>query len=95
MEIPTNITCDHVLQAMDQLGHPIEWPKGSDSTEWDLIDPRTGARFPPKLVLSRAAELATGNKLPRGKFSGGPQANDPLRIGFEVVPKAPVPPQSN
>jgi hypothetical protein len=90
MEIPTNITRDHVLGAMDQLGHPVEWPKGSESTEWDVIDPRNGTRFPPKLVLSKAAELATRNKLPRGKFSGGSQTNDPLtKLGFDVVPKSP------
>jgi hypothetical protein len=90
MEIPANITRDHVLAAMDRLGHPGEWPKRSESTEWDVVDPRNGARFPPKLVLSKAAELATGNKLPRSKFSGGPQTNEPLtRLGFDVVPKSP------
>jgi hypothetical protein len=79
---------------MDQLGHPVQWPKQSESTEWDVIDPRNGARFPPKLVLSKAAELATGNKLPRNKFSGGDQTNEPLKkLGFDVVPKSPGSPK--
>jgi 5-methylcytosine-specific restriction enzyme A len=90
MKIPTNITRDHVLAAMDQLEHSTEWPKWSESTEFDVIDPRNGTRFPPKLVLSKAAELATGQRLPRGKFKGGPQTNVPLkRLNFEIAPKAP------
>jgi 5-methylcytosine-specific restriction enzyme B len=89
VKIPTNITREHVLTAMDRIGHPVGWPRQSESTEWDVVDPRSGARFPPKLVLSIAAELATGNELPRSKFSGGPQTNDPLKkLGFDVEPKA-------
>jgi hypothetical protein len=86
MKIPTNINRDHVLTAMDRIGHPTTWPKQSESTEWDVIDPRNGARFPPKLVLSKAAELATGNKLPRSKFSGGSETNNPLiRLGVPLT----------
>jgi hypothetical protein len=87
-KVPSCITRDHVLDAMSKIG-PV-WPKNADSTEWDIIDPRNDARLPPKFVLSKAAEIATGNKLPRSKFSGGPQTNDPLKkLGFDVVPKSP------
>ena len=55
------------------------------STKWDVVDPTTGERFPPKAVFRVAKELAGDTRKPRG---GGPETNDPLRdLGFEVVLK--------
>lgn len=56
-----------------------------ESKKWDVIDPETGDRFPPKAVLRIAKELA-GDKSWSG--GGGPQTNGPLRArGFEILLK--------
>jgi hypothetical protein len=91
MPIPSGITRAHVLEAMSRIGlDPATWPPRSQSTEHDVVDPRSGARLPPKLVLSVAAQIATGSELPRDTFSGGPETNDRLiKLGFDVLPKAP------
>jgi hypothetical protein len=89
MAIPDGINRDHVLQAMAQLGPGSAiWPRGSRSTVHDVINPRDGMRFPPKLVVSKAAEIATGRPLSRRDFSGGPETNDRLMaLGFKILPK--------
>ena len=91
MPIPDGITKEHVLEAMDRLGlDQATWPAQSQSTDYDVIDPRNGARFPPKLVLSYAAEIATGTPLPRGKFHGGSETNERLKnLDFDIQPKSP------
>jgi 5-methylcytosine-specific restriction protein A len=83
MAIPSSITRDHVLRAMEILAdRGIE--AGSQSTRFDVVAP-DGTRLPPKLVISLAAELATGNPLSRSDFSGGDQSNDRLEnLGFEI-----------
>lgn len=64
-------------------------PNGARSTRFDVVDPETGDRLPPKLVLSLAAKLATGRPLSRTEFSGGAQTNEPLALlGFEIVAKS-------
>jgi hypothetical protein len=53
-------------------------PLGVESTRYDVIDPETGSALPPKLVLSIAAELATGRAtvaLPNGMLGGRIQEN--------------------
>jgi hypothetical protein len=87
MPIPASVTADHVREAMSRLQrHGV--PPGADSTKYDVVDPRTGARLPPKLVVSIAAEIATGEPFPRTQFSGGEATNGPLRdLGFEIVEK--------
>ena len=56
-----------------------------DSTKWDIIDPKTQQRFPPKAVLRIAYELA-GEQQPSG--GGGWPTNDPLRrLGYQIVLK--------
>lgn len=53
-----------------------------DSTKWDIIDPLTGNRFPPKAVLRIAKKLAGDTSFSGG---GGPHTNQPLRArGFEI-----------
>lgn len=55
------------------------------SKKWDIIDPATGERFPPKAVLRVAKELAGDESYSGG---GGPATNRPLRSrGFEVLLK--------
>jgi hypothetical protein len=89
LPIPNGITRHHVLDAMDRIGlDPAMWPAKSQSTKYDVIDPRTGARFPPKLVISTAAQIATGRRLSRHEFSGGPETNERLQaLGFKIVSK--------
>lgn len=76
----------HVLEAMERI-RAEGVPGRARSTRFDVLHPdRTP--FPPKLVLSVATELATGEALPRTDFSGGEETNAPLReLGFEVVEK--------
>jgi hypothetical protein len=90
MPIPSGITRDHVLDAMSRIGvDPATWPHQSQSTEYDVIDPRNGARLPPKLVSSTAAQIATGRQLPRRTFHGGPETNERLsELGFSILPKS-------
>ena len=89
MRIPDGVNKQHVVTAMDQIGvDPAMWPARSQSTKHDVVDPRSGARFPPKLVLSTAAQIATGQQLSRRKFSGGAQTNGRLKdLGFVILPK--------
>ncbi len=55
------------------------------STRWDVIDPKTSERFPPKAVLRVAKELAGDTSYSGG---GGWPTNDPLHaLGFEIVLK--------
>jgi hypothetical protein len=55
------------------------------STKWDIKDPKTGKRYPPKAVLRVAKKLANDESYTGG---GGPPTNDPLReLGFEIALK--------
>jgi putative restriction endonuclease len=55
------------------------------STKWDVIDPATSERFPPKAVLRVAKELANDTSFAGG---GGWPTNNPLRaLGFEIALK--------
>jgi predicted restriction endonuclease len=56
-----------------------------ESTKWDIIDPETQQRFPPKAVLRVAYDLA-GQEQPN--VGGGWPTNDPLKeLGFQIVLK--------
>lgn len=55
------------------------------STKWDVIDPETAERFPPKAVLRVAKVLAKDTSFAGG---GGWPTNNPLReLGFEIALK--------
>jgi hypothetical protein len=55
------------------------------STKWDIVDPETQKRFPPKAIL-RVAKMLAEDKSPGGR--GGWPTNDPLiALGFEIVLK--------
>jgi len=83
------ITREHILEAMTYVGtDPALWPHRSSPKVYVVIDPRTGASLPPKLVLATAAEMATGDRRHR-IFSGGQDTNKRLaQLGFSVVEKA-------
>src|SRR2546423_15685561 len=74
---------------MDHLGlDPWTWPARSASTKHDVIDPRTGMRLPPKLVLATAIKVLTGSEFLRKDISGGPDTNQKLfALGFKILPK--------
>ena len=85
------ITREHILDAMTYVGaDPAQWPFRSRSKLYVVIDPRTGASLPPKLVLTTAAEMASDDRR-HPIFSGGQHTNKRLREhGFVVVEKAAV-----
>jgi 5-methylcytosine-specific restriction endonuclease McrA len=77
----------HVLSAFEQIGEE-GYPDQNESTVWDVIEPETGRRFPPKVILKRAAELAGLIERGRNYRGGGWPTNDILRaLEFVVVPK--------
>lgn len=75
----------HVLAAFAHVRkHGFE-PK-KQSTKWDVIDPSTGDRFPPKVIRERA-EIEAGFPAPRS-IGGGWPTNDILNeLGFVTLPK--------
>jgi hypothetical protein len=85
----SEITRKDVLEAMAQVGSdPSKWPHRSRSTSYDVLHPKSGARFPPKLILSVASQIATGRGLSRRAFGGGIATNRLLeQLGFRIVPK--------
>jgi putative restriction endonuclease len=75
---------DHVQGAFTYLRQNGILPNKS-STKWDIIDPATTERFPPKAVLRVAKELANDTSSAGG---GGWPTNNPLRaLGFEIALK--------
>ncbi|MBM0204449.1 HNH endonuclease [Micromonospora sp. STR1s_5] len=87
MPVPDHISAWHVEQAFVRV-RADGIPPGAQSTKFDVLDPSDGSPFPPKLILSVAAELARGFSLSRTEFSGGEMTNSRLReLGFEIVEK--------
>ena len=91
MPKPSPITREHILDAMTYVGgDPAQWPFLSRPKLYVVIDPRSGALLPPKLVLTTAADIASRNRR-HAMYSGGEQTNRVLReLGFSVVEKASV-----
>ena len=85
MKIPTDLTRDHVLQAIADLdrGEPSLF---GPSRKYDLEF--EGRRYPPKAVLGGAMSHCLGR--PVGNyFDGGEKTNKPLRtLGFAIVKKS-------
>jgi hypothetical protein len=83
------ITREHVLDAMTYMETgPSRWPFYSRRTTYVVTDPRNGAAHPAKLVLTTAAEMASGGQR-HAIFSGGEPTNKRLReLGFLVEKKA-------
>jgi hypothetical protein len=87
------VTRDHVLDAIneyDRLGPQqffLEHGFGPTTT-YDLVwDER---RYPPKAILGRAYELATGERLESGDFEGGRSGAVKVlgQLGFTVQSRA-------
>ena len=78
------IESQHVREAFEVIRKNGIAPNGV-SRKWDVIDPATQERFPPKAVLRVAKELAEDTSFTGG---GGWPTNDPLRaLGFEILIK--------
>lgn len=82
MAIPEDITAQHIrlaLRHIDQHGVP---PR-RQATRFTLV--HRSREYPPKYVLSLAAELGLGRELSPREFGGGPETNQFLaRRGFDV-----------
>lgn len=65
---PKEIMRVHILKALKLLSHE-HWPKENDSTKFDLL--HEDKKFPPKIVLCKASELAPTEPLKFTDFSGG------------------------
>ncbi len=85
--IPSEITRDHVLRAIEQIGRATV-PNNRASRDYDLIL-EDGRRLPPKYVIAEASLLATGRRLGSDEFGGGDEANGFLTsLGFFVGNKS-------
>ena len=86
-EVPSNITKEHLLKAIERIDNE-GIVKGSQSSTYDLLF--KGKRYPPKLVVSFANVYANGEELIRGEFDSGentPSFNLLKREAFEIVHK--------
>lgn len=78
------INVSHVEKAFSIIREKGYLPNGP-STKWDVLDPKTNERFPPKAVLRIAKELAEDSSPPVG--GGWPTNNPLLELGFEIALK--------
>ncbi len=82
MAIPEDITAQHIRQALRHIDeHGV--PPRRQATRFTLV--HRSRQYPPKYVLSLAAELGLGRELSPGEFGGGTETNQFLaRRGFDV-----------
>jgi len=84
--IPSNITREHIIEAIRQtkrngVRHHRE------SVRWSLL--YDGEQFPPKYVVSLANKFANDRELDPLQFSGGNETNSFLRgLGFDIVERS-------
>lgn len=71
--IPSFITREDVLEAL-RLIRQEGVPRRNRSHKYCLVE--NDRHYPPKYVISRAHEVATGRRLPTSDFSGGQQASN-------------------
>jgi hypothetical protein len=87
VKIPSEINCEHVLQAMAKLDAGIQHRWGK-SRKYDLI--HEGKRYSPKAVLGLAICNLKGLDQYAFDFSGGDETNSVLqKLGFQIVEKNP------
>ena len=87
MPIPSNISKDHLLKAINAIDQE-GIPSGGDSRYYDVI--YKGQKYPPKLVVSYANNFANGEALDRNSFRGGKDTECFKLLeenGFEIQPK--------
>jgi len=87
MEIPTNITKDHLLQAISKID--VEGiPSDADSHYYDVVYKEK--KYPPKLIVSYSNLFANGEILNRNSFNGG-LGTECFRLleenGFAIIQK--------
>ena len=84
--IPSNITREHVIQALKQIDRD-GMPPERQATKYSLL--YEGKRYAPKYVISVANRFANGRMLDHKDFSGGYETNDFLIArGFQVINQA-------
>jgi hypothetical protein len=82
------ITAEHIRIAIGRIDKEGV-PPGGQSTSYDLLF--KDRRYPPKVVLSWAAETANGAEFQRSEFSGGEESSAfrlLRKLGFVIVEKA-------
>ncbi len=87
MSVPSNITREHLLEAIKKIDSQGIPDRGHSSTYDVLFNSK---RYPPKLVVSYANEFANGEILDRSTFHGGPEKpafNLLEDRGFQIVLK--------
>lgn len=87
MKFPTNITKDHILKAIERIDQE-GIPSDGDSRYYDVI--YNSKKYPPKLIVSYANNIANGTDLDRNAFNGGKdtQAFNLLeKEGFSIIKK--------
>ena len=87
MSIPTNITREHVLKAIEKIDSKPELKNKRGSSTYDLIF--EGKKYPPILVLSIANQLNNGKELLLSDFDNN--IEKPFNLlrenGFSIIPK--------
>lgn len=87
MSIPTNITKEDLLKAIQKIDKEGIPPNGHSST-YDLEYNKK--RYPPKVVISYGNLFANGKELDRSSFTGGigtPAVELLEKRGFKIAPK--------
>ena len=87
MNIPSNITKEHLLKAIEKIDKE-GIPSTADSKYYDVVF--NSKKYPPKLIVSYANIYANGSEIDRNSFRGGKdeecfkllEKND-----FEIIPK--------
>ena len=89
----TPVTADHVVAALDEydtMGADAFFAEHgfAPTLSYDLV--RDGRTYPPKAILGRAYEIATGTRLRPADFEGGKSGAATIlpRLGFDVRPKS-------
>ena len=68
MALPSNITKEHLIKAIEKID--LEGiPKDGDSQYYDVV--YNGKKYPPKIIVSYANIFANGEEINRNSFSGG------------------------
>lgn len=81
--IPKEIKRKHVLKAINDIKNGKVVPKEREATKFNIV--YEDNYYPPKYVLSLAAEYAKGKELDPNEFSGGTESNNFLKkLGFEI-----------
>jgi hypothetical protein len=83
--IPKEITREYILQVVTNIKLE-DIPKKNRSTKYDLEIGKD--KYPPKYIISKAYELATGIELPCKNFTDDEKFRaDFERLGFIIVTK--------